>query len=120
MISGDDRLDSLHIEILVSARVDEEEVVLDFGIKGKLAIHQSQSCCENRYFRTDDDPSQLRGSLFLGMEVRNVDVIDDDNCDVHEVGFMHINTSLGSIVVEAHNEHNGYYGGIWPSFSWSN
>ena len=32
---------------------------------------------------------------------------------VHEVQFLNIETSLGIITFETHNEHNGYYGGFY-------
>lgn len=72
-----------------------------------------QSCCENRYMRTDDDLDSFVGDIFLGIEILSGPEEEDDyGGGVHEVQFLHIRTSGGTVVCSSHNEHNGYYGGF--------
>jgi hypothetical protein len=81
-----------------------------------------QSCCESRYFTTDDDLSH-----FVGAVLRNVEIRDGGDCKLgdkddeeeeHEVEFMVIETSAGAFTIASHNEHNGYYGGISLRACW--
>lgn len=72
-----------------------------------------QSCCEHRYMTTDDDLSFYVGSTFLDAEIKDAPNEVDEMLDVHEVQFLEIKTSKGSFTMKSHNEHNGYYGGIW-------
>ena len=71
-----------------------------------------QSCCEYRYMNCDDDLSYHVGAEFKGAEIRETEPEEDDY-GVHEIEFLHLNTSKGVITVANHNEHNGYYGGFW-------
>lgn len=70
-----------------------------------------QDCCEHRYPTTDDDLTYYAGARLLGIEVRNVEVREED-CYCREIAFLHVTTSLGVFVIETHNDHNGYYGGF--------
>jgi hypothetical protein len=95
---------------------DDDDLRLTF--EGGPSIRLSddgQSCCENRYLHSDDNVSTLIGQTFLAIDVRDApDIVNDsDNCDVHEVQFVDIKTKNGVVfTLSAHNEHNGYYGGI--------
>lgn len=72
-----------------------------------------QSCCEYRYFSCDgDNLSEFVGAKYVEAYVKDAPDIGDDDYGVHEVCFLEVRTSLGSITVSAHNEHNGYYGGF--------
>ena len=73
-----------------------------------------QSCCEERYMRTDDDLSHFVGAKFTGAEVKDAPpVLDEDAWGIeHEVQFLEVHTDKGSFVMSNHNEHNGYYGGF--------
>ena len=70
-----------------------------------------QSCCESRYFRTDDDLARLVGAVFLKAELRDAPGLPDEYGE-HEIQFLDVQTSVGMVQVCAHNEHNGYYGGF--------
>ncbi len=75
-----------------------------------------QSCCENRYMRTDDDLSYYVGATLLGATVEDApegSAGDDISHEVHEVQFLHVKTSKGTFTMSTHNEHNGYYGGFY-------
>ena len=72
-----------------------------------------QSCCENRYMRTDDDLASFVGDIFLGIEILSgPEQHDGDYGYIHESQFLHVRTSGGTVVCSSHNEHNGYYGGF--------
>ena len=72
-----------------------------------------QSCCENRYMRTDDKLDDYVGAIFEGIELRDAPPIAADGYrGEHEVQFLAIRTSSGQFVMSNHNEHNGYYGGF--------
>lgn len=79
---------------------------------GLVFLDDGQSCCENRYMSVDgDDLSEFVGAKYVEAFVRDAPDIEDE-CGVHEVQFLEIRTSKGSITVSNHNEHNGYYGGF--------
>ena len=74
-----------------------------------------QDCCEYRYFSCDgDDLSQFIGDNYIEAFVKDAPNIkeDDEGDDYHEVCFLEVRTSRGTITISAHNEHNGYYGGF--------
>lgn len=70
-----------------------------------------QSCCENRYMRTDDDLSTLNGHKIVRIDAKSGPDIDDGS-ESHEVCFVEVGTDKGFITISNHNEHNGYYGGF--------
>lgn len=70
-----------------------------------------QSCCENRYMRTDDDLASLAGHKLTRIEVKDGPDIDDGG-ESHEQVFVEVGTDKGFITIANHNEHNGYYGGF--------
>jgi len=73
---------------------------------------EGQSCCENRYMRTDDNLPDFVGSTLLGAEVADAPSTSGEYGDEHEVQFLRVSTSSGVLVCSSHNEHNGYYGGF--------
>lgn len=71
-----------------------------------------QQCCEVRYMSADgDDLSEFVGAKYIEAFVKAARETEDEY-GVHEILFLEIRTSKGSITVSAHNEHNGYYGGF--------
>lgn len=83
-----------------------------FTDESKIKIRDcGQSCCENRYMRTDDKLEEFAGAALLGAEIKEGPPIAD-NGYAHEVQFLEIKTSKGSFTMASHNEHNGYYGGF--------
>lgn len=100
--------------------VVDNRLVIEFVDETKLVcVDNGQSCCENRYMTCDDDLAYLKGSVLREIAVRDGDWArsDDDWSDEHEVEFLVVETSQGSITVANHNEHNGYYGGFSIVFS---
>lgn len=70
-----------------------------------------QSCCEDRYMRTDDDLKSFIGAQLLGGEIKDAPDGESEYGD-HEIQFLEIQTSSGVFTMASHNEHNGYYGGF--------
>ena len=64
---------------------------------------------EERYMDTDDDLSEVIGGVLYGIEIREAPCED---VWVHEVQFLVVKTSKGEVVLQNHNDHNGYYGGF--------
>jgi hypothetical protein len=113
-------------EMAQGKRIESIKIDNDTGVSmvhfvmqcgGELDLFDDgQSCCEHRYFTCDDDLTQ-----FWGAEI--VDVVlkpggETENDDVHEWAFVEVVTSKGSFTFTAHNDHNGYYGGINLSVMW--
>lgn len=91
--------------------VDYLEIQLETGLK--IGIYDAgQSCCESRYMRCDDDILPFIGSKLLSIETRDVETVQDDEYDRHDIQFLLINTDKGTLTVNTHNVHNGYYGGF--------
>lgn len=104
-------------KIIKDVKLVDDDVVLTFLDSSVMVIHDRQSCCEHRYFTTDDKLDDYKEVAFLGIVIKNVelesvDETDDDDDVVHDIAFMEIKTNKGSISFAAHNEHNGHYGGI--------
>ena len=98
---------------IVAAKVEDDVVTLVFEGGAVLRLLDTgQSCCEHRYLMTDDDPAELAGATLVDLEIREAPDEDDGRGECHEVQFLAIKTSLGTLTVACHNEHNGYYGGF--------
>jgi hypothetical protein len=82
-----------------------------WGSKKHLRLWTLPDCCAHHYFTCDDDLSPFIGAAIDDFEVRDQPDLDDGG-EVHEVSFLIVTTSKGQFTVAAHNEHNGYYGGI--------
>jgi len=90
----------------------EEALIFTFADGAKMVLwDDARSCCESRYLHTDDDLSSVIGAKLVELDVREGGAKDDDDGS-HEWAFLHIVTDKATVVVETHNEHNGYYGGI--------
>lgn len=87
-------------------------LVFEDGSEVVISDH-AQDCCEHRYMTCDDDLELVRGERFVGCEILSVqNQTDDEYGDVHDIEFLHIRTTGGTLVCQTHNEHNGYYGGF--------
>lgn len=97
-------------------KLADSELILTFLDDHVMVISDLQECLEERYFTTDDKLEDYIGSKFLGIVIKEVGLKNEDASDdgliVHEISFMEIKTSKGPITIAAHNEHNGWYGGI--------
>lgn len=90
---------------------DALHFVFDDGYHIKL-WDDGQSCCEDRYMRTDDELNDFIGSTLLDAAIKEGPEIEE-KYDVHETEFLIIKTSIGEFTMTSHNEHNGYYGDFW-------
>lgn len=118
LVGNDDSVKTMQAAIgkrITALRLTDDALhfELDDGSKFKLA-DEGQSCCENRYMRTDDDLASFVGGELRGAEVRDATSVqgEDDYVD-HEVQFLVVHTDKGDLTMSSHNEHNGYYGGFW-------
>lgn len=95
-----------------TVRLNDNELQLVFVDGSTLSLaDEGQYCCEHRYLTCDDDLPSFTGETFVRWEVSGME--ERAGGDVHEVHFLRIQLGSGSmIVVESHNEHNGYYGGV--------
>jgi hypothetical protein len=101
---------------LTSMTVEKKSATIVFEYGARLIItDEAQSCFEYRHISTDDDLAFVAGCTLLAIEEapgRAATSEELENCDVHDICFIHIQTSGGRVTLQAHNEHNGYYGGF--------
>ena len=118
MLSGSDQRSQAAVKQALgkkisAAKVEDDVVKLTFDDGSALKLKDDgQSCCEHRYLMTDDDPADLAGTTLVDIEVRDATSEEGEYGECHEVQFLAIKTSLGTLTVACHNEHNGYYGGF--------
>lgn len=101
-------------EKITNAEILSNVLVLTFESGYKLDIFDNgQSCCESRYMTCDDDVSRLVGGKLTDVvEKDSTSTEDGDWGNVNEIMFVEVKTDQDSIVLQTHNEHNGYYGGF--------
>lgn len=76
-------------------------------------IDAGQSCCEYRYIVYNDDLQDFVGDDLVDVvELGVVDRNSECGSYSHDVVFVNVKTSKGTFTINAHNEHNGYYGGF--------
>lgn len=89
---------------------------------GTLEVRDDgRSCCESRYMSTDDDLSSFVGAKVVSLEaVEGPDIPCEGESygEVHETMFVKLETTMGTITLVTHNEHNGYYGGFDVETEW--
>jgi hypothetical protein len=102
--------------VIEAVRMQDDALRIVFLDGSTLVISDDgQSCCEHRYMTCDDELTSWTGSKYLGFEVLGAPEpgVDRDRDDQeHEVQFLHVRTSSGTLTCETHNENNGYYGGF--------
>ncbi len=89
-------------------------LVIEFIENNKKIVlfDDARQCCEARYIHCSDDLEWYQESAFSGIKVKNVKDFIDDHSQKHEIQFIHVTTSMGTVVVETHNIHEGHYGGF--------
>lgn len=104
---------------ILSARLDvlENHFIIEFEDGVLLLIKdQMRNCCERRYISSDDGLDYYHNAILYDIQLRDAKRAEDANerysYDVHDVQFLLVMTSLGSITFATHNVHNGYYGGF--------
>jgi len=92
---------------------DDDALHFKFSDGSKMKLSdEGQSCCENRYMRTDDNLAEYVGAKLLGAEIKEAPNVEDEYDEEHEVQFLEVQTDRGVFTMASHNEHNGYYGGF--------
>ena len=93
---------------------DHDTIQLTFEDGSKLKLWDAgQSCCEQRYMRTDDDLPYHVGAELKDLELREGPSESEGEYEsCHDIEFLLLTTSKGVITMANHNEHNGYYGGF--------
>lgn len=100
-------------KIIQEVKLEDDELIFDFTDGTHLKMFDDgQSCCEDRYMKTDDDLSIYAGSKLLDFELKDAPSQEDDYCE-HDIQFLDVKTDKGTFQMANHNEHNGYYGGFW-------
>lgn len=100
-------------KVITSAEVSEQQLVIAFADGTKIFFRDDgQSCCESRYMRTDDNPSDFVGGVLQDVQLRDAPSQEDEYGE-HEIQFLEVITSKGQFTISNHNEHNGYYGGFY-------
>ena len=99
---------------ITEVQFDEDTIILKFEDgSGFRIVDNGQSCCENRYMRTDDKPKDLIGSRLKEVRLADSRSTKDNYGDVHEIQFLIIKAGYEEISFSSHNVHNGYYGGFY-------
>lgn len=100
-------------KIISKVTLEDDNLCVEFEDNSSLRFYDDgQNCCEHRYFSCDgDDLSEFVGAKYIEAFVKDAPDIEEEY-EVHEVCFLEVRTSRGSITVSAHNEHNGYYSGF--------
>lgn len=115
MLSGREAIDlaDLRSKSVDVVTVDDDVMTIAFTDGSKLRLKdEGQSCCEHRYMVCDDDLAYLHGAQFVNVELADGPEEEGEYGECHEVQFIKLTTSKGTITVASHNEHNGYYGGF--------
>lgn len=99
---------------IAALELADDELRFTLADGSRVALYDDgQSCCESRHLDTDDDLKSFVGAELRGAEVRDAgETTEGEYGNVHEIQFLVVETSSGQFTVSAHNEHNGYYGGI--------
>lgn len=88
-------------------------LVIELASRCKIVVaDHGQDCCENRYLTSSDDPKHLLGESLMRIRVVDAPSLPSTCGDVHEVQFLEVSTDRDTVILETHNEHNGYYGGF--------
>ena len=107
--------------ILEIVFMPDATLVIEFSGDRKLTISaQDPDCCAILYLVCDDDVTPFKGSFFRGILAKPAECKDEQYSDVHEIQFFELMTSMGSINLVCHNEHNGYYSGTGLKIHLSN
>ncbi len=101
-------------KVIEKVWLDEDRLKFKFTDGTGIYLYDDgQSCCEERYMRTDDDLSEYSGAKLLDFELKDAPEQEDEWGNTHEIQFLDVKTDKGTFQMANHNEHNGYYGGFW-------
>jgi hypothetical protein len=122
---GAEYIDAANGKTIASVALIEDAIYIRFtDLTGLKLADDGQSCCENRYMTTDDVLDEYVGAKLISVSILDAPDIPQTpdeggytSTDDHEVLFLRIATTKGDITFASHNEHNGYYGGIFITAS---
>lgn len=106
------------VEAKFSSENDKFYIGFDDGVKISI-WDDGQSCCEHRYMTCDDNPKDIVGGELVSVGVKHAPDQEDD-WEVHEIAFLEVVTTKGTVQFATHNEHNGYYGGFGLTITMEN
>lgn len=89
-----------------------ERLYITFTDGTNLGLGDDPFGCETRYMVIEEDLADYIGARFMGMEEKPSKKMLDPEENVHEVTFVDVLTTKGTLTIVNHNEHNGYYGGF--------
>jgi hypothetical protein len=92
--------------------LNDNTLVFTFTDKSTLTLQDyGQLCCGSRYFTCDDDLTYQKGATLEEVTLEAAPDVEGGGA-INEITFMRVRTSKGMVVVSAHNEHSGSYGGF--------
>ena len=99
---------------IIAAKYDKSTIYLLLE-DGCIAIDDRQSCCETRYFHTEDNLQDLVGHRLAKIEVKcggngPAPAPRWPRDYVREISFLEIQAGHETVTFTAYNIHNGYYG----------
>lgn len=99
---------------IVALNIEGESTLrLDFANGAFLTFADVRSCCcEQRFMTTDDKLNDYVGGDLLNVEIVDGGAVEPEEWSVEETQFLRIHTTEGTLTIENHNHHNGYYGGF--------
>jgi hypothetical protein len=97
---------------ILNVQMDGSRLLITMDAGLLILSDVGQSCCEDRYMTCDDDLTGFEGAELRSIEIRDAPDVDDEHGEAHEVQFLVIETTKGTITASTHNVHNGYYGGF--------
>lgn len=101
--------------------VSDYQVRINLSNATNILITMEAECCENLYFKTDDELTPSGKGKLIDIELSDGgriykdEVRDDFNESNHQIidsAFLRIITDQETFTVQAYNEHNGYYAGF--------
>lgn len=98
-------------KVITGVWYTDRQIYLNFDGCG-IEIEDLQSCCETRYFHTDDNIADLIGKPLNRIEQKDTKYGVDDGThgNVTDVTFLEIQAGTECVSIAAYNHHNGYYG----------
>lgn len=96
---------------IISLELTSNSLIIGFDSFSIRIEDTDQQCCELRFLTTDDDLNSFLGATFLGVDTLDAPSVIEPH-EYHDVEFVQVRTSIGVLVLETHNIHNGYYGGF--------
>lgn len=115
MMGFDEWMKGVCGKLIERIEVEDDSIIIALVGGQVFELQHVQDCCERRYFVLDDDVTYYHSAELRDIKMArwaNLGYEPQNYVDTHEIMFLDIYTTKGVISICAHNEHNGYYGGI--------